>query len=68
MEQRRYKWQSAKTVSNEIVKVDYTKNRDHRRHRRQFFIEHRHYVKIQLETVVKVYETVVARRHKNKRK
>jgi len=29
-----------------------------------FFIEYRRYVKIQLDTVVKVYETVVARRHK----
>jgi hypothetical protein len=55
------------TVSSEIVKVDYTKDRDHRRHRQQF-IEHRRYVKIQLETVVEAYETIVARRYKNKRK
>jgi len=50
-------------LSKSITQSD----RDHRGHRRQFFIEHRRYVKIQLETVVKVYEAV-ARRHKNKRK
>lgn len=58
---------NGQSVSSEIVEVDYTKDCDHRR-RHQQFIEHRSYVKIQLETVVEIYEAIVARRYKNKRK